>query len=254
MRYVMGYIPTEEEAKERAKKTLSRMINWAKDQFELHKLHVDLEFSHRENARSFAHFHDGKCRIVVAIHPLLTCQVSGFTEYSRYRRSDTIGSFVTADWRLHLDAILAHEMAHIVQFKIGYSFYHPWRNRDENSEIYYRGLGEFENGHGKFFQKIYSKFRKRFINYRIFEEKKDKEIFDYYLETPSVLSEKDSPLKGTRVIIDGEAYEVLGLHKTNWKYKYLIKCLSTQYVYAAKLSELADNSSKIRALVEKGKV
>jgi DNA-binding PadR family transcriptional regulator len=56
-----------------------------------------------------------------------------------------------------VDAVVAHEMAHVVQFTLP-------RQRPATT---YEGLGKYEGSHGSFFQAIYRIMRVQFINNRV---------------------------------------------------------------------------------------
>lgn len=88
--------------------------------------------------------------------------VYGFLEYEQYSKNTVIGSFRSNSWRICVSALIAHELAHAVQFTIPVS--------DSSFSIDYtttHTLGEYEPGHGAFFQNIYRALRKEFINKQV---------------------------------------------------------------------------------------
>lgn len=72
-----------------------------------------------------------------------------FYEYPSYDYDPVIGGFYAQDYILKLQAIVAHEVAHAVQF------------------FEYSKLAVRCKPHGPIFKKYYSIFRKNFINHRI---------------------------------------------------------------------------------------
>lgn len=74
-----------------------------------------------------------------------------FTEYKRFENDPVIGTFRGERWENALACLIAHELAHAVQYTI------------TDSKII-EELGGRKRGHGAFWQNIYAIFRKRFIN------------------------------------------------------------------------------------------
>lgn len=76
-----------------------------------------------------------------------TGQPVKFNEYAHIERDREIGEFMSDDWRKHVAAICAHELAHAIQ----HTFYH-------------RGQREYQQAHGKGFQRIYRALRREHVN------------------------------------------------------------------------------------------
>ncbi len=73
-----------------------------------------------------------------------------FAEYQSFHKSKTIGGFYSDDYRLHLYATIAHEIAHAVQHYCSWNEYHPF--------------GTNYKSHGKVWRSIYSLLREKYIN------------------------------------------------------------------------------------------
>jgi len=83
-----------------------------------------------------------------------------FEEYASFANSPTIGS-LTGNWAKCISAIVAHELAHAVQWYFKDNV-HP------NIRSALRVTAEVETGHGEFFRQLYRAFREQFVNYRDF--------------------------------------------------------------------------------------
>lgn len=97
--------------------------------------------------------------IQINVNNLLTLPVLGFIEYKSFHHDRTIGGFTTTDWRVWIDTVIAHELAHVVQFTL------PKQKPSPNST--YENLGKYEGSHGSFFRNIYGIMRRQFINPRV---------------------------------------------------------------------------------------
>jgi hypothetical protein len=95
--------------------------------------------------------------IQINVNCLLNYPVLGFIEYKSFHHNSVIGGFATADWRMWVDAVVAHEMAHVVQFTLP----------RQSPATTYEGLGKYEGSHGSFFQAIYRIMRVQFVNSRV---------------------------------------------------------------------------------------
>ena len=82
--------------------------------------------------------------------------VFGFLEYSRYSKNKIIGSIVSTDWKVCVSSLMAHELAHAIQ----YTWHKPFHKK-ENS---LHPLSEYGTAHGVLFQKIYTILRLNLIN------------------------------------------------------------------------------------------
>ena len=157
--------------------------------------------------------------------------IVGFTEYSRYEKDSEIGAFTTNDWKLYVDATLAHELSHVVQFIFSHPLPgHPLRVPGTSKQFH--ELGEYEAGHGTFFQAIYRRLRQQFINHR---------IQDFTLPTKSYVVDdfEDrlkamplSPLRGIKTRIGNTDLEIVGLHPDTTKklFRYVGKTNSGDYI------------------------
>lgn len=78
-------------------------------------------------------------------------ELTTFSEYKRFEKDPVIGTFEGKTWENALACLIAHEIAHAVQYTI-------------TDEELVKELGGRKRGHGVFWQNIYAIFRKRFIN------------------------------------------------------------------------------------------
>lgn len=74
-----------------------------------------------------------------------------YNEYKRFASDPVIGSFNATNWEMALAALIAHEIAHCVQFTV------------KDPEVL-KELGEPTKGHGDFWRKIYAILRQEFVN------------------------------------------------------------------------------------------
>ena len=95
-----------------------------------------------------------------------------FYEYPSYDNSNTIGGFYAKDYVLKLQAIVAHEIAHAVQF------------------FEYKKLNIRCKPHGPVFKKFYSLFREQFVNKNIPEQSALKEEYEKSLKSLYVTTYK----------------------------------------------------------------
>jgi len=73
-----------------------------------------------------------------------------FVEYGSFYKSRTIGGFYSDNYELHLNATLAHEVAHAVQAYCSLHDYHKFGNNYKS--------------HGTVWKEIYSQLREKYIN------------------------------------------------------------------------------------------
>lgn len=91
-----------------------------------------------------------------------------FYEYPSYDNNSVIGGFYATDYLLKLQAIVAHEVAHAVQF------------------FEYKKLNVRCKPHGSIFKKYYSLFRTTFINHNIPKQATLKELYASSLKQISI--------------------------------------------------------------------
>lgn len=82
-----------------------------------------------------------------------------FREYGAYRSKPEIGTIRNSTRKTAILAMIAHEIAHTVQFAMRIEF-----GRDVYQACAVRGLPEFEDDHGELFQEIYRRLRRKFVN------------------------------------------------------------------------------------------
>ena len=182
-------------------------------------------------------------------------QVKAFPEYATYNAWPEIGGFETADWRLAVDALVAHEVAHLAQYAL--------KEAGVNSPLYvpsasgrvafFDGLGQYEGGHGYFFRQIYKRFRKQFVNDRVPAsaytaprgEFTEGTAFEERMEAKT----GEHPLVGIKLKIKGGVYEIAGRNPRNAKlFGYMVKRPDGQLA-KIKLSYLYSLSDEVKAIV-----
>jgi hypothetical protein len=241
-------VPTRTQIEQHARQTTARMTKFAKERFSIPALNFDLRFNANEGGTSRAVYTKGRYFVSLCHGSLLKYPVIGMREYARFNDSRTHGSIRTSDWQLYVDTVLAHEIAHIVQF---------WLKREPNTLIDLRSVepgsnpffGEFgfyEGAHGHFFQALYKVMREEFINPRV--EMRDRgQRIDQEFDKPasekidhSIPSSKDCPLTGCQFTINGRGFEVIGYNDNDRKklYKYKAKEVRTGKVFSVQLGDI----------------
>lgn len=174
-------IPSATEVNAVVEETVRNMSEWAKAEFQIRSLPIMLQVtSRRRNFYGLAGVKRDKGRfqtyiLKLSIHDFIHYPHVAYPEYRSFGRNPVIGGFETTDWKLGLEALIAHEMSHIVQFALKISaldalatgMEHPLVVDWNGTKPVFAGLGEFEANHGSFFQAIYSRFRTRWINDRV---------------------------------------------------------------------------------------
>lgn len=206
----METLPTKDQVEKRANQTFEKLMAWAREEFDIPNFSAELKLIHRENGQSWAHYKPSKGYYTnIAIYNLYTYPVIGFYEYASFEHDPVIGGFMSNDWKLWLDSVLAHEISHLVQFYLGRNLTGKHCgpiSAHKQGKPYYHGLGHYEDGHGPFFQAIYAKFRKKFINRRVKDKTSPHTEFDLSKRYKGI----KSPLKGIKVVIGGKTYKVVG--------------------------------------------
>lgn len=238
-------LPTKSQVEARARKVLAEMGEFAKERFGLNSLEFGVRFNHRDGGNSRAVYVNSRYFISIAPFNLYTHPLKGVREYSSFAHDRFIGSFRTDDWTLWLDYVCAHEMAHIVQFKM---FRSPSKlidiNRSTANQLVFKELGAYEGGHGSFFQAIYRIMRDKFVNDRIPMVDRNvmvKQEFDRpSVEEKIVKDTRPNPLKGVQFTINERPFQVTGLNPNPKKrlYRYMAKELRTGKEYTVKLGDI----------------
>jgi hypothetical protein len=149
-------------------------------------------------------------------------ELLGYTEYASFNGSPTIGGFHTKDWRLFLDALVAHEISHVVQFMLPKSTSKLRRGSTlDFAGLTPYGVVRFERSHGDFFKSIYREFRKEFINHRVTESRignPPKWWFDRDKHEATVAVSSKHPLIGRSFVYNGKTYKVVDIQPRRWKF------------------------------------
>lgn len=155
---------------------------------------------------------------------LVKYEIRGYNEYSTLNSYVGISSFYTTDWKLWVDALVAHEFAHVVQFALPYS-----TSNLRTGDKYFNKLGRYENGHGPFFRAIYRVLRNKFVNDRVTDCYGPVPVFDIpsddmqeriaakVAKREKQIS-KDHPLMGSKIPYKGKVYVISEFNKRAPKY------------------------------------
>jgi hypothetical protein len=81
-----------------------------------------------------------------------------FLEYAAYAKRPDIGAFLSERWQDHLNAVIAHELAHSIQFQLRKQPVAKQRVIREHL------LLDLRQAHGPGFRKIYRRLRDEFVN------------------------------------------------------------------------------------------
>ena len=166
----MTDLPTRQEVEDHARHTIRAMTSWACEEFGFHRFHpVDLNITFQSNwNRSWAGRgrRDGRQHGVLRLHlyQFTRCASLGHYEYADFADDLDIGGFTSDDWKLNLDGLIAHEFSHVIQYVLPY-WHNKWGNPGKSGR--YGVMGLWEGGHGLFFQTIYRKVRREFVNSRL---------------------------------------------------------------------------------------
>lgn len=234
-------IPTKAEVEARVQKKIVEMIEFSRTEFGAIIPQFKAKISFR-NCRRLGRAGTDKCgnpTMRLNLYNLVTYPVRGYTEYKSLAYRRPIGSFMTNDWTVWLDALVAHEFAHVVQFTL----YMGRIKSDPMSQfrpMKFEGIGYFERGHGRFFQTIYRALRAQFVNPRITDYSvpaKDSDTFDTGGEPMFKTKRELKPCKfnGAKLYISGRLYTVIGANARGRVYPYIAENAETKHRY--KLSE-----------------
>lgn len=86
-----------------------------------------------------------------------------WVEYDHYKNDREIGNIKDPGPKTIILALVAHEIAHTVQYAMKFAFGNKEYD-DQDAKCAERGLPEFESDHGKLFQEIYRRLRRKFVN------------------------------------------------------------------------------------------
>jgi hypothetical protein len=203
-----------------ANEEINRQVKFCQETFDLPQDWlpcVALNFSSKTKASEAGRNVERKPYVILE---LLRFQfpVMGHLEYPEYAKNMFIGSFKSQDWKLVLTALISHELSHAVQFTLAYN---ETSLRDTTSPTAaFLGLGVFLDTqaevHGKFFQSIYRKLRKEFVNAAV-------EPYCMGIDPPSV-PKASHPLNG-KVFHHVELGKCTVIHYNEkakvYKYKYV---------------------------------
>lgn len=232
----MTDLPTKQEVETHARATIGVMTEWVCKEFGFAAFEpMDLYITFQSNyfrSRAGRGLRDGLQHAVVHLHlhQFTVAQSLGHYEYAEYGDDLEIGGFQSTDWRLHLDALIAHEISHAVQQLLPH-----WKSRfdEQGKSSRYGELGQWGSGHGEFYQNIYRLFRREFINPRLefYQLGQPRESF--------VLNPLASQATGERIVgSDNRVYEVLGRKPRARTQVYWIRDLCSHEILTLSPQEL----------------
>lgn len=158
----------------------------------------------------------------LSLKKLVNFEVQGFSEYKSLLRYTEVTSFETTDWKIWLENLMCHEMAHVVQYMlprstsslmIGQPRVETVLMRKHYKYVHtavFKGLGQSEENHSKFFIRIYAILRRQFINarvtpaYRVVNSFVGEDGAVVFRARPTA----NHPLIGTKFPYKGETFEV----------------------------------------------
>lgn len=224
----MTYIPTRNEVKQHVESLISELVKFAKTEFdvEVSSLSPVIRFRDTQIIGRAGVDQYSRPQMNLNLYRLVTYPVVLYSEYKSLAGIPSIGSFRTTNWKEWLDALVLHEFAHVVQFSL----------KRQRTSLRIKGdtferLGEFENGHGVFFQRIYSILRRRYLNDRIKHEAIVGQAFDapaiQRKERPKIVA--DNPYLGRVAMIHGQRFTVVEIHPRNHKYPLIVSNGKTRY-------------------------
>lgn len=223
----------------RTKLAIDEMTKWAREEFDLPKFKVDVRFKGSTD-RTWARNVETPL-IQLGVQSLMKHPVVGFMEYRSFNNYLRVGGFKTDDWRLWLDAVIAHEMSHCVHYALKKKF---GLGRRDYSMV--DGWGRFDGQpHGTTFLNIYQRIRDRFVNDRVPREAytAPRQNFAFPSHGPTLEGQRigSHPLTGVQIRINGRLFEVLGKGEESARkqYSYKAKCLRTGTVFGVKLVDIA---------------
>lgn len=221
-------LPTSQEFKAAALDMMFAQQAWAKEYFQLSSLPIKLVLTDRNhNFYGMASVKRDKqerfetFQIKLSTHYALRYEIKAYSEYASLNASPVIGGFQTNDWRLWLETLIAHEMAHVIQFALkmaafdarAYGEDHPLVSGWNKATPLFGSYGPYEAHHGDFFQGIYSAFRIKFINGQLTPERFTNPRGNFLI--PDDFEERmaampRSGLEGIRFENNGRTLEVVG--------------------------------------------
>jgi len=247
------------------------MKAWAKEEFHLHNLPLKVRFIEqqrnyygqagvlRDRSGRFVQF-----ELKLAMYDFIHYPQVAVCEYKSFNKSKVIGGFESTDWRLGLDTLVAHEMAHVVQFALKMSAFdhravgsdHPLVTGWNGITPVFGRMGPFESNHGSFFQHVYKRFREEFINHQV-----PREAYTaphHCFDIPDDFEERlagmpKSGLEGIRFMSNGRELEVAGRNPNTRKrlFNYQVKEVATGRYLAIKMAMIAARSPEAKAIIDK---
>ena len=124
----------------------------------------------------------------LTLHHVRHYEIKGFREYDSYSLDKVIGTIRTSDWKIYLNCVLAHELAHCVQWYLPNT-----KSLLKISKNKYKNMPKYEINHKLFFQHIYSDLRIKFVNNDLDEK-------DIGVEVKSNFGKKYEPIRTKMVI------------------------------------------------------
>ena len=255
-------LPTMDQFKAQVDKTVAEQVEWLKAEFCFGNMPLTVKIAdvptgpHGQarvcrKGKAFAGF-----QVKFQSYHYLRDELVAYTEYPTYNAWPEIGGFQTTDWILAVDTLIAHELAHVVQFALREAgSKHPlYVARPEYpTRLFFDGLGQQESGHGYFFRQIYKRFRQRFINHRVpasaYTDPRKDFIEGNAFEERLAAKTGEHPLTGIKFNLKGKTYEIAGRNPSNAKlFGYMVKTPTGSFA-KIKLSLICIYSPEAKAVV-----
>lgn len=263
-------LPTAKEFKDHANQAVRVMSDWAREAFTLGQLPIKIRIldrklnyygqagTRRDKQERFTHFEMSLCSFQFLRYPQVAV-----SEYASFNDSKVIGGFLSDDWRLGLDTLIAHEMAHIIQFAVKMSAFdhkavgqeHPLVSHWNGATPVFGRMGPYEGHHGMFFQHIYKRVREQFINARVPRSAYTSPKFNF--QVPDDFEERlaampKSGLEGLRFMSNGRMLEVAGRNPNTRRklYNYQVREVATNRFLACKMALIAAKCPEAKKLID----
>jgi len=231
-------LPTQKEVLAFITPVVQEMRVWAEERFDIDLAKLRPQFTFKATNRLGLAGGDNKGTPTLRLNlgGFIRDEVIGVREYASYAAKYEIGSFATKDWKIAVIALAAHEMSHVVQWALKSSTVRPdvkvsrlyektiskMVRRKMTITHKFEGLGDFEPGHGDFFQRIYREFRRKFVNHLDIEPALVPRWFNVTSkEVVERLVKPQHRFMGMSITYKGRVYVVQAMDPSKRKYRWI---------------------------------
>lgn len=183
---------------------------------------------------AYAYAKQGKFGIQFNIGAFLEREIAGMREYKSFCFDRHIGGFATSDWKILIETIFIHELAHIVHYH-----YNSELNGSNSKKI--RNDGK---PHGDTFKAIYKLLRMKYIDDRVegvgsyranvFFVPVSTETYDEVIKKH--LMANNPKMYNKLVILRNVTYKVIGQKPNARLYKFILDKVESQGVMSQRVS------------------